>query len=45
MVSIDAMHAINCGFTAPTPHSGTNYRKYVGSSERVKRGNLDFRKR
>ena len=32
------------GSRPPTPHTGTNYREHVGSSERVKRDNLDVRK-
>ena len=45
MGSIDVMYAMNSGFTAPYPHTGTNYREHVGRSGRVKGGNLDVRKR
>ena len=45
MVSIDAMHAMDSGFTAHYPHAGTNHREHVGRSVRVKEGNFDVRKR
>ena len=45
MDAIDMIYAIKRGFTAPTPYTGTNYRKRVGRSERVKGGNLNVRKR
>ena len=45
MVSIDVMHAMTRGFTVPYPLRQNNHREHVGSSERVKRGNFDVRKR
>ena len=41
---MDVMYAMNSGFTAHYPHSGTEYREYVGRCERAKEGNLDVRK-
>ena len=45
MGSIVAMHAMNIGFTAPTPHARTDHREYVVRSERVKGYNFDVWKR